>query len=257
MTIKYILKNIMGYFGLAFLFVFLIFFMDQAVLIVKEITEYEPSVSNIFLLIACTIPSSISIGIPFAVCIGFIYGFVKIDIISIIGKKLIYVVLIIGILLSIISYMNMKFVVPVATEYFSNLYEKIQIVNENDCIAKVNMDVYRNSYIYKLEQHKIYVISLGTLFFSFFAVYISIILSYCKLKHNKIFVLSVGILSCIIYWILLWAGQKISVNYKNLLFIWIPNFFILCVSVSLWSIYKKMTANAHKNEADIKRLGGT
>ena len=86
---KLIVKSLVRYFLLAFLFVFFIFFVNQKLLMWETVSDNKTHIFKVLLLLFYSLPSILAMTIPFAVCIGFVQGFIKIDIgdiISAVGK---------------------------------------------------------------------------------------------------------------------------------------------------------------------------
>ncbi|GHV89048.1 hypothetical protein AGMMS50267_14080 [Spirochaetia bacterium] len=258
---RFMVKILVRYFIFAFLFVFFIFLVNQTLLMWKTISDNKTPIAQVLLLLFYSLPSIIAMTVPFAVCIGFVQGFIKIDIgdvISTVGKhglvkKIIVPVFCLGFLFSIINFAFTDYILPDAQVSFGNLYRSI-LTNENietggskersprelntsgilKEITKLKKDGSidnRKLNTYKLELHKKYAIPAGAIVFAFFAFILSIILK----NHSKIG-FGITLLFCVLHWALLMYGQIYAIKNGQfgILAMWFPNLVFLFITLVLY-----------------------
>jgi lipopolysaccharide export LptBFGC system permease protein LptF len=76
---KNIVKKLLVYFCLAFIFVFTMLAANQFFLLFNFFTNNKTKFFQGAVLFLYTLPAVLVMAIPFSVCIGFIYGLIKID----------------------------------------------------------------------------------------------------------------------------------------------------------------------------------
>jgi lipopolysaccharide export LptBFGC system permease protein LptF len=248
-----IVKKLFVSFGFAFLFVFALLAINQILLLSNF--KNQISFSQGILLFFYSLPAAIVFGPPFAVCIGFAYGLVKMNFTEKLSqnKRYIMSVFITALIISICTLIVGEFVYPYATKNFIELYQagfgEYEIQTETpramssikllQAINEIKLDGKGlNAHI--LELHKKYSIPFGSLFFAFFAMALSLVLK----KHLQI-ALCVSLLSCVVYWVCLWYGQNLSIKIENhgALAMWLPNILFLCISIILCFIKSKPPAS--------------
>jgi lipopolysaccharide export LptBFGC system permease protein LptF len=180
---------------------------------------------------------------PYAVCIGFMYGLIKINKEKISwNKKNSIPVFVLGLIISLLTLFICEFVLPNANSNVITLFRtflEIEGDYARDLREMSSMTILQktnelqdtgtlNTYI--LEFNKRYAIPFGALFFAFFALSIFIIL-----KDRLKTALCIGLLSCVLYWAVLMAGQIFSLNKGKYgaFVMWLPNILFLCISILL------------------------
>jgi lipopolysaccharide export LptBFGC system permease protein LptF len=267
--IEIIVKNLFTNFLLAFLFVFILLTVNQILLIPAYIREKE--LSSFIALLFYSLPSVIVMSMPFAACIGIIQGLIKLNIIEKLSQnnKNIIPIFVIGLILSILTFIVADFILPKSTERFSKLYRTVLLEDRNQVteiespremssgIILQRLNELRGDKmklnIYLLELNKKYSIPFGVLIFILFALSLSIILQ----NHSKI-ALCISFISCALYWAILMFGQIYSIrNGKyGILVMWLPNIFFFCVSIILFCIKHKIKPPASMRAANVKEFNG-
>ena len=130
----YIAKEMLLYFGICFLFFFLIFFVNQILLMAEDILSKKASFGDVFMLIVFAMPAIIATSSPFAALVGILMGVGRLvsdrEILSMnalgIPVRAIFVpVLSVGILISLLSFVTNDILLPAGTIQFNRLYRKI------------------------------------------------------------------------------------------------------------------------------------
>jgi lipopolysaccharide export LptBFGC system permease protein LptF len=243
---KVIVKKLLISFCCAFLFVFMMLTTNQCFLIAGSIKEYQPEISQIILLFLYCIPPAVAMGVPYAVCIGFIHGLVKNNFHEKFShnKKSVIPVLVLGLIISMLTFAFSDFVLPNAHKNFAKLFRTIsaheEVITKSpremtslQLIKTMNEidenDNSLNSYI--IELNKKYSIPFAALFFSFFAIAVSLLLG----KHIKTAV-CVSLFSCVVFWAFIMYGQNFSVRTGKYgaLAMWLPNLLFLSVSTVMY-----------------------
>jgi len=131
---KYIVIEFIFSFTIAFLFFFFIFFVNQLLLMAEDILSKNVSFINVSLIILYSLPAIISFALPFASLVG---GLMSIGRLSsdneilamqasgISFRKISVPVIIIGIFLSLLSFIVSDYFLPVSTIKFGKLYREI------------------------------------------------------------------------------------------------------------------------------------
>jgi lipopolysaccharide export LptBFGC system permease protein LptF len=255
-----ILKKITRYYFFAFIFVSVCLFVNQSLILRNVLIANQLTVSQKIMLMVYSIPSTVVMASPFAVCIGFVQGLVEINIFVKMIKKLTAPVLALGLIISAVAFLVTDYAMPKANESFNVLYRTALLKNngEQPIVSSKNgpramssrmvvqeiksiriekgNDFERKINIWKMELNKKYSIPLGALFLSLFALPLSLIL-----KGHKKIGFCICIFSCILYWALLMHGQTFSINKEKygVLAMWMPNIVFLCISCVLYLCYKK------------------
>ena len=136
--VRYICKELMLYFGVSFLFFFMIFFVNQILLLIGELLKQRVPFSDAYRLMIYTLPFVISQSAPFSTLVGFLMclGRIMSDnevlIIRASGQSYIMVmvpVFILGILISVASFFVNDYLLPIGTIKYNQLYRKILTSN--------------------------------------------------------------------------------------------------------------------------------
>lgn len=130
----YIVKEMLLNFLVCFLFFFLIFFVNQILLMAETILSKKAPIRDVFFLIVYSLPSIIATSAPFAALVGTLMGIGRLvsdrEILSMnaLGVPIRFVllpVLTVGILVSSASFLTNDILLPAGTIQFSRLYRKI------------------------------------------------------------------------------------------------------------------------------------
>lgn len=136
--IRYLCKELMLYFGVSFLFFFMIFFVNQILLLIGELLKQRVPFSDAYRLMIYTLPFVISQSAPFSTLVGFLMclGRIMSDnevlIIRASGQSYIMImvpVFILGILISVASFFVNDYLLPIGTIRYNQLYRKILTSN--------------------------------------------------------------------------------------------------------------------------------
>ena len=231
-----------------------IFFYSRTLLDFLDILIInKPSAKNVFILLTTPLPSILLISIPFAICIGIPFGALIIkDIKTQIIKKPMgsfIIIMLIGLMVSLTCIFISEYILPNSNVSFSATYRSIlsnddnivfeyiakspremsltRLMQEINLLKEQTQENNRMLSIYKYELQKCLVISLSSLFFSFF----SFSLVFNIRKHLPI-ALVISIIVCPIYYFLLETTQLhfIKTGYAHYI-IWIPNMILLFISL--------------------------
>lgn len=136
--VKYIVKELMLYFFVAFLFFFMIFFCNQILLLAENILKKRVPFLDVCKLMAYTLPFIIAQSAPFATLVGFLMclGRLMSDNEVLIlqasgqGYALVMIpVLTLGLLISVASFFVNDYLLPVGTINYNKLFRKILASN--------------------------------------------------------------------------------------------------------------------------------
>ena len=153
---KYILSEFIFSFAVAFLFFFFIFFVNQLLLMAEEILSKNVSFKNVSLIILYSLPAIVAFALPFSSLVG---GLMSIGRMSsdneilalqasgISYKKLFIPVIIIGIFLSIFSFIVSDYFLPVSTIKFGRLYREILYSSPELELESYSIKRYQDSII--------------------------------------------------------------------------------------------------------------
>ena len=153
---KYILSEFIFSFTVAFLFFFFIFFVNQLLLMAEEILSKNVSFKNVSLIILYSLPAIVAFALPFSSLVG---GLMSIGRMSsdneilalqasgISYKKLFIPVIIIGIFLSIFSFIVSDYFLPVSTIKFGRLYREILYSSPELELESYSIKRYQDSII--------------------------------------------------------------------------------------------------------------
>lgn len=153
---KYILTEFIFSFAVAFLFFFFIFFVNQLLLMAEEILSKNVSFKNVSLIILYSLPAIVAFALPFSSLVG---GLMSIGRLSsdneilamqasgISYKRLFIPVLIIGICLSLFSFIVSDYFLPVSTIKFGRLYREILYSSPELELESYSIKRYQDSII--------------------------------------------------------------------------------------------------------------
>jgi len=239
---KDIIMKLLGSFSFAFLFIFLALSANEIILLVMSLNNLNGTLSQIIALFLYRIPVVIVTSAPLAACIGFVIGFLSLNIYDKISKNKRNIVPVIysGIIIAVFTYIVRDFIMPITVRNLRDLLSTISINNIRtvttseinsiqllQVIKEANDDEKRR---YILDLSIKFILPLGVLFSTLFAYSISIIFD-----QRKKTALCICISSSVLYWLILVYGGNIS-----LVLMWIPNIIYLLISLLLIYInYKK------------------
>lgn len=132
--VRYLIKELLLYFGVAFLFFFMIFFVNQILLLIEKILEKHVPFADTMRLMTYSLPVVISQSAPFATLVGFLMCLgrlmsdneVLIFRASGLGYKIIAIpVLILGLLISIVSFFVNDYLLPIGNINYNKLRREI------------------------------------------------------------------------------------------------------------------------------------
>jgi lipopolysaccharide export system permease protein len=135
---KYLIGELLLYFSIAFLFFFLIFFVNQILLVAEKILQMRVPLGSVALLIVYSLPFIVAQSAPFAtlvgflVCLGRLVSENEILIFRASGHSyglLLVPVLLLGTVISALSFVVNDYLLPLATVSYDNLYRKILYSN--------------------------------------------------------------------------------------------------------------------------------
>ncbi|MBQ1949089.1 MAG: LptF/LptG family permease, partial [Treponema sp.] len=136
--VRYLCKELLLYFGVSFLFFFMIFFVNQILLLIGELLKQRVPFKDTVSLMVYTLPFVISQSAPFSTLVGFLMclGRIMSDnevlIIRASGQSYIMImipVFMLGILISIASFFVNDYLLPIGTIKYNQLYRKILTSN--------------------------------------------------------------------------------------------------------------------------------
>jgi len=132
----YIVRDSLFSFLVAFLFFFFVFFVNQLLLMAQEILTKQVPLLNVTLLIFYALPSIIAMAAPFASLMGTLMTIgrlssdneVMIILASGLSYRMIFLpALVVGIIISLFSFVANDILLPAGTIQFSKLYRKILV----------------------------------------------------------------------------------------------------------------------------------
>ena len=136
--VRYIVRELMLYFFVAFLFFFMIFFCNQILLLAENILKKRVPFGDVCKLMAYTLPFIIAQSAPFATLVGFLMclGRLMSDNEVLIlqasgqGYALVMIpVLVLGMVISVASFFVKDYLLPVGTINYNKLFRKILASN--------------------------------------------------------------------------------------------------------------------------------
>jgi len=153
---KYFSKELFIYFFICFLFFFVVFFVNQILLLAETILRMRVPLSSVIKLIIYCLPGVISQSSPFATLVGFLMclGRMVTDneilILRASGQRYAVIlkpVIIIGLLISVFSFVMNDYFLPLGTLNYNKMRRKIVASNpavelESNSIKKMNNSVF-------------------------------------------------------------------------------------------------------------------
>jgi lipopolysaccharide export system permease protein len=133
---RYILKEALFSFFVSFLFFFFIFFVNQLLLMAQEILAKRVPFPQVALLILYSLPSIIALSAPFASLVGTLMTVGRLssdnEILVMLSSGLSYMnifipALVVGILISLVSFFANDVLLPAGTVQFTRLYRRILV----------------------------------------------------------------------------------------------------------------------------------
>lgn len=276
-----IIKEIIRCYFFAFIFVLVCLIANQFLLVIDVFMGNKINIIQKIMLMFYLIPPVIVMSSPFAVCIGFVQGLLKVNIVEKIVKngekdfmkKIVIPVLGLSLIISALTFIVSDCVLPNANVSSDNLYRmaltktngeqfsafignhprnmssKMIIQGIKNIQTEKEDNFEQNLNIWRLELNKKYSIPLGALFLAIFAMSFALIL-----KNYKKTGFCICLFACILYWALLTYGQIFSRNTGKygVLVMWLPNIIFLCISCILYLCYKKIKPPASMRTASEK-----
>lgn len=136
--LKYLIKELILYFTISFLFFFLVFFCNQILLMAEEVLKKRVPLIQVIKLITYSLPFIIAQSAPFATLVGFLMciGRLMTDneilIIRASGlsfKTILIPVLSLGLIISVVSFAVNDYLLPLGTLSYNKLYKEIIFSN--------------------------------------------------------------------------------------------------------------------------------
>lgn len=132
--LRYIFREMLIYFGVCFLFFFLIFFVNQILYMAEDILSKKAPFVDVALLMFYSLPSIIATSAPFAALVGTLMGvgrlvsdreLVAANALGIPIRAVFIPILLAGFLISLVSFFTNDTLLPAGTIRFSRLYRSI------------------------------------------------------------------------------------------------------------------------------------
>ena len=152
--IRYLVKDLLLYYGIAFLFFFVVFFVNQILLMVQDVLKQKVPIVDVFKLIFYSLPFVISQSAPFATLVGFLVCFGRmisdneILILRALGfsyAKILMPVLVVGLIISCLSFVVNDVLMPKGTIEYNRLYRKMLISNPGVVLESNSVKRLKNS----------------------------------------------------------------------------------------------------------------
>ena len=153
---KYIAKDFLFSFFVAFLFFFFIFFVNQILLLAEEILSKQVPFFDVVLLIVYSLPAIVSISFPFASLVGALMTIgslssenevLALQSCGIPHRALFLPLLILGVVFSLFSFTMNDYFLPVGTINFQKLYRKVLYANPELELESYSVKRYQDSII--------------------------------------------------------------------------------------------------------------
>ena len=132
----YILKDILLAFSVSFLFFFFVFFVNQLLLVAQDILTQQVPLFQVALLLFYAIPQVIAMAVPFASLMGTLITVGRLssdnEVLVMLSSGLSYLMiflpaLIVGLLISVFSFLANDILLPAGTIQFQRLYRSILV----------------------------------------------------------------------------------------------------------------------------------
>lgn len=130
----YILKELLLYFAVSFLFFFFIFFVNQILLMAEEILSKKAPLKDVLLLLFYSLPFIIATTAPYAALVGTLmclgrfsadYEFISMNALGISSSFILIPVFVVGLLISIGSFITNDILIPSGTIKFNEVLYSI------------------------------------------------------------------------------------------------------------------------------------
>lgn len=130
----YIIKELILYFAVSFLFFFLVFFVNQILLMAEDILSKKAPIQDVLLLIIFSLPAIIATSAPFAALVGTLMGLgrmvtdreiLSMNALGVPIRFILFPVLVIGLAISLVSFFTNDILLPAGTIQFTKTYRKI------------------------------------------------------------------------------------------------------------------------------------
>ncbi len=135
---RYVIRETAFSFFIAFLFFFLIFFINQLLLMAEEILSKRVPLGQVLLLIFYSLPAIVAMAAPFASLVGTLMAIGRLssdnEVLVILSSGLSYLTLYLpalaaGVVISLLSFVANDILLPAGTIEFGRLYRKILVAN--------------------------------------------------------------------------------------------------------------------------------
>lgn len=132
--IVYLVKELLLYFAIAFLFFFMVFFVNQILLMAEDILKKRVPIMDVLRLMSYSLPFIVAQSAPFATLVGFLMclGRMMTDneilVIRASGKSFLVIlipVLFLGTVISVVSFFVNDYLLPLGTISYNKLYREI------------------------------------------------------------------------------------------------------------------------------------
>ena len=127
----YIVKEMLLYFFVCFLFLFFIFFVNNILLLAEDVLSKQAPFKDVALLMLYSLPAVIANAAPFAALIGILMGigrfvsdleFLSMNALGISPRFLMLPVLLVGVLVSVVSFFTNDVLLPASAVNFRRVY---------------------------------------------------------------------------------------------------------------------------------------
>ncbi len=150
--VRYLMKELFMYFFISFVFFFMVFFVNQILLVAEKILQQHVPVSDVLRLILYSLPMIIAQSAPFATLLGFLMCLGRIVteneilILRASGQSyriLLIPVLVLGLLISVGSFFVNDYLLPLGNLKYNQLYRTITksnpgVILESNSIKRTN-----------------------------------------------------------------------------------------------------------------------
>ncbi|MCR4940834.1 MAG: LptF/LptG family permease [Treponemataceae bacterium] len=131
---RYIVKELLLYFSISFIFFFFVFFVNQILLMAEQLLKKHVQIMDVIRLITFSLPFVVAQSAPFATMVGFLMclGRLMSDnevlIFRAVGWNYSIIIrpaIILGIIISLLSFFVNDYLLPLGTVSYNRLYQKI------------------------------------------------------------------------------------------------------------------------------------
>ncbi len=153
---RYLIKELFLYFGLSFIFFFLVFFVNQILLLAEGILEKHVPAGDVLLIIWYSLPFIIAQAAPFATLVGFLVclgGMVSQN--ELLAMRALGVsfgsitlsVIFCGLVISLFSFYVNDYLLPIASRETTKMYTKIVLSNPGVVFESYSVTRTKNSVV--------------------------------------------------------------------------------------------------------------